>query len=108
MSYVDEVRHRATITVPEAGRLLGVGRDAAYAAAERGELPVLRLGRRLLVPVPRLLELLGIPQTDSGPAPSHGTGTATTSTLTKDSSRDQHAAADLHPSSDRNVYVLRR
>ncbi len=50
---------RLTVTVPEAGQLLGIGRDAAYAAAERGELPCLRLGRRLAVPVPRLLGLLG-------------------------------------------------
>ncbi len=56
-----------TITVPEAGRLLGIGRDAAYAAAERGELPCLRLGRRLVVPVPRLLDLLGVTSTQSPP-----------------------------------------
>lgn len=46
---------RLTCTVPEAGQLLGIGRDAA----ERGELPCLRLDRRLVVPIPRLLDLLG-------------------------------------------------
>jgi excisionase family DNA binding protein len=56
---VPALEGRLTCTVPEAGRLLGIGRDAAYAAAERGEIPVLRLGRRLVVPVPRLLQLLG-------------------------------------------------
>ena len=40
-------------------RLLGLGRTAAYDAARRGELPTRRLGRRLLVPVPALLEWLG-------------------------------------------------
>jgi excisionase family DNA binding protein len=45
---------------PEAGQLLGLGRDSAYRAAERGELPTLKLGRRLLVPVPKLLQLLGL------------------------------------------------
>jgi hypothetical protein len=49
-----------TVTVPVAGQVVGIGRDAAYAAAARGELPVLRLGRSLRVPVPRLLELLGV------------------------------------------------
>lgn len=47
-----------TITVPEAGRLLGIGRDAAYRAAERGEIPTLKLGRRIVVPVPKLMALL--------------------------------------------------
>lgn len=56
---VDEVRDRATLTVPEAARLLGVGRDVAYRAAETGEIPTLKIGRRIVVPVPRLLAMLG-------------------------------------------------
>ncbi|MCW2496582.1 MAG: DNA-binding protein [Jatrophihabitans sp.] len=60
---------RLTITVPEAGEVLGIGRDAAYAAAGRGEIPVLRLGRSLRVPTHKLLELLGAPtQNEAGPA----------------------------------------
>lgn len=47
------------ITVPEAGKLLGLGRDASYAAAGRGEIPTLQFGRRLVVPVPMLMQLLG-------------------------------------------------
>jgi len=50
---------RATVSVEEAGRFLGVGRSAAYEAVRRGEIPHLRIGRRLLVPVPRLMALLG-------------------------------------------------
>ena len=50
---------RVTVSVEEAARLLGIGRSAAYEAARRGELPTRRLGRRLLVPVPALLEWLG-------------------------------------------------
>jgi hypothetical protein len=53
---------RLTCTVPEAGQMLGIGRDASYHAAAAGQIPTLRLGRRLLVPVPRLLELVGLPQ----------------------------------------------
>ena len=49
----------ATLTVPQAGRLLGVSRGAAYRAVETGELPTIRIGRRLLVPVGRLLTILG-------------------------------------------------
>lgn len=38
----------------------GVGRSAAYEAARRGEIPCRRLGRRVIVPVPALLEWLGV------------------------------------------------
>ena len=55
---LSDLSGRAAVTVPEAARLLGVGRTAAYEAARRGELPTRRLGRRLLVPVPALLAWL--------------------------------------------------
>jgi len=55
-SPLDEVRGKATITIEQTARLLGLGRTAAYDA---DELPTRRLGRRLLVPVPALLEWLG-------------------------------------------------
>lgn len=49
-----------TLTVEQAGELLGISRYSAYRAAASGELPVLRLGRRILVPTPRLLAMLGV------------------------------------------------
>ena len=40
---------RATYRAAEVARLLGVGRDTVYQAAERGEIPgALRIGRRLV------------------------------------------------------------
>ena len=60
----NELLGRLTCTVPEAGEVLGIGRDAAYAAAGKGEIPKLRLGHRLVVPVPRLLEMLGFQTAD--------------------------------------------
>ena len=48
-----------TISVEDAARLLGISRGLAYEAARRGDLPVIRLGRRMLVPRARLLELVG-------------------------------------------------
>jgi excisionase family DNA binding protein len=39
-----------THSVPEAGRRVGLGKNASYDAARRGELPVLRFGRALRVP----------------------------------------------------------
>jgi len=57
---IDGLLRQRTITVPQAGRVLGISRDAAYAAAERGEIPCVRIGRRLVVPVARLRsEVLG-------------------------------------------------
>jgi excisionase family DNA binding protein len=47
-----------TYSVPEAGRLLGLGRNAANEAARRREIPVLRFGRKLRVPRLALERLL--------------------------------------------------
>lgn len=42
---------RLTISVSEAAKRLGIGRNQAYEAARVGELPAIKIGRRLLVPV---------------------------------------------------------
>jgi excisionase family DNA binding protein len=55
---IDQLAGRATITIEQTAKLLGLGRTAAYDAARRGELPTRRLGRQLLVPVPALLAWL--------------------------------------------------
>lgn len=48
-----------TLSVPEAGRLyFGVGRNSAYAAAQRGDFPVLKIGRKLRVPIVALERML--------------------------------------------------
>ena len=60
-----------TLTVDEAGDMLGISRRSAYRAAARGEIPTLRLGRRLLVPTPRLLALLGLHLDGPADDPSH-------------------------------------
>ena len=49
---------KATISVPEAGEILGIGRTAAYEAARNGQIPVIRIGKRLLVPMIALEKLL--------------------------------------------------
>jgi excisionase family DNA binding protein len=36
--------------VPEAGRILGLNRNKAYAAAAAGEIPTIRFGKLLRVP----------------------------------------------------------
>lgn len=61
---VTALEEPATISVEEAGRRLGVGRSLAYDAARRGEIPALRIGRRFVVPVARLNEMLGLSETE--------------------------------------------
>ena len=50
---------RLTYTLTKAAGRLGISRALAYEAAHRGELPVCRIGRRMLVPRAALLRLLG-------------------------------------------------
>jgi excisionase family DNA binding protein len=38
-----------TQTIDEAAKELGIGRNQAYAAAKRGEIPCIRIGKRILV-----------------------------------------------------------
>jgi excisionase family DNA binding protein len=60
---------RLVYTVAEAGELLGISRAFAYELVGRGELPVIRLGRRCLVPRVALLALVGQgPEADLGSA----------------------------------------
>jgi excisionase family DNA binding protein len=49
----------ATTTIVEAAKRLGIGRNQAYEAAHRGEIPVIKIGTRLLVPTKALDRLLG-------------------------------------------------
>ena len=42
--------HKATYTVDEAAEILGVSRNSAYQAVHAGELPAVKIGKRLLVP----------------------------------------------------------
>ncbi len=49
---------KRTYTVEEAGEILGIGRSAAYQGVRTGEIPAIRIGRRLLVPVQALEQLL--------------------------------------------------
>jgi excisionase family DNA binding protein len=51
---------RLVFTVAEAGELLGISRAFAYELVARGELPVIRLGRRRLVPKVALLALVAL------------------------------------------------
>jgi len=50
---------RPTLSVwPETAGILNLSKASAYAAAERGEIPTIRIGRRLLVPTAALRRML--------------------------------------------------
>ncbi|HEY2214103.1 MAG TPA: helix-turn-helix domain-containing protein [Acidimicrobiales bacterium] len=51
---------RLVLTVAEAGKLLGISRAFAYELVARGELPVIRLGRRVVVPKAALFAMVGL------------------------------------------------
>jgi excisionase family DNA binding protein len=54
---VNELETRV-LTVPEAAKLLRIGVRTYYSAAARGEVPAVRVGRRLVVPGAALARLL--------------------------------------------------
>ncbi len=49
---------RKTLSVTEAAEVLGIGRSAAYEAARVGEIPTVRIGKRVLVPIAALERML--------------------------------------------------
>ena len=54
----NEPIHRLTLTVEEAATTLGISRAFAYEAVARGEIPCIRIGKRILVPIAGLNRLL--------------------------------------------------
>jgi excisionase family DNA binding protein len=55
---MDQPVKRSTYDVEEAARILGIGRSAAYEAVRRGEIPSIRLGKRVVIPHAALQALL--------------------------------------------------
>jgi len=49
---------RLCITVPEAAEMLGISRNFAYELVRQGKLPVVRFGKRLLIPRRELEKML--------------------------------------------------
>lgn len=65
----NDLSGRLTMSVDEAAAVLGIGRNAAYEAVRRGEIPSLRIGGRILVPraaVRKMLSLDGQNETGTG------------------------------------------
>ena len=56
---VDCLAEKKTISVPQAGRTyFGLGKNGSYAAADRGDIPTIRVGRLRRVPVQAMEEKL--------------------------------------------------
>lgn len=49
----------ATLTIEECAAVLRLSRGSTYEAARTGQIPTIRIGRRLLVPRAKLLRMLG-------------------------------------------------
>lgn len=49
---------RRTLSIEQAAKILGISRGLAYELANVGELPVVRLGKRIVVPIDALNALL--------------------------------------------------
>ena len=49
-----------TMTVPAAGKWMGLGRASSYEAAKVGVIPTIAVGRRLLVPTAKFRAILGL------------------------------------------------
>lgn len=57
-----------TISIEEAARRLGIGRNQAYEAARLGQIPVIKIGKRLLIPLAPFEQMLGLSATPSAEA----------------------------------------
>jgi excisionase family DNA binding protein len=58
--HIPTATQQPTLTVEEAGELLGISRGSAYEAARNGDIPTIRIGRRLVVPTAALRRLLAL------------------------------------------------
>ena len=57
---------RLTYNVTEAAKLLGLSKNSAYQACLRGEIPHLKIGKRILIPRAQLERLLGNGEASNG------------------------------------------
>ena len=63
---------KLTLSVEEAAKVLGIGRNLCYDRVKTGEIPIIKIGRRLLVPRRALEKLLEQGQPLQNLAPKSG------------------------------------
>ena len=64
----ERILSQPTTTIPKAGAVLGMARNASYDAARRGEIPTLKFGCRYRVSTARLRQMLGLGDRPAEPA----------------------------------------
>jgi hypothetical protein len=55
---LEELRRHTVVDVPTGGAVFGLSRSASYRAVANKQLPAIKLGKRLVCPVPQLLAML--------------------------------------------------
>jgi len=55
---IEAILSKPTISVDQAAKVLGVGRRQAYAAVQRGEIPAIHIGKRILISTSVVLRML--------------------------------------------------
>lgn len=66
---LDRLRTEPTISIPDYARLVGVSRASGYTYAREGQIPTIKVGRRVRIPSAAVLRQLGL---DSEPAAGSG------------------------------------
>lgn len=49
---------KMTLSIPEVAEMLGISRNSAYQGVMTGEIPSIRVGKRILVPIKALERML--------------------------------------------------
>jgi len=57
---LERLRSEPTISIPDYARLLGVSRASGYTYAREGQIPTIKVGRRVRIPSAIVLRQLGL------------------------------------------------
>lgn len=55
---IPNAEENPVLTVDEVARLLGISRNSAYDAVANGEIPAIRIGKRIVIPTAGVLKML--------------------------------------------------
>ena len=58
---------RLTYSIKETAQVLGLSRNSVYQGCQRGEIPSIRVGKRILIPKAALLRILETTKNDGSP-----------------------------------------
>lgn len=61
----DPIGRRLTVSVTEAAVMLGIGRGTAYECVRTGQIPSIRLGSRIVIPILAIEKLIATGTSDA-------------------------------------------